>query len=81
MVRYKQSVKPRPRCQLATVSKQVYFEVKNIAPSPSKLAIVFSLNKGEDKITLPDVINALPEKGYLSNLFCLLICGGHVENT
>jgi hypothetical protein len=58
MVRYKQSIKPRPRCQLATVSKQVYFEVKNIAPSPSKPAIVFSLNKGEDKITLPDVINA-----------------------
>jgi hypothetical protein len=58
MARYKQSVKPRPRRQLATVSKQVYFKVKNIAPSPSKPAIVFSLNKGGDKITLPDVINA-----------------------
>ena len=56
MARYKLSVKPCPRCQLATVSKQVYFEVKNIAPSPLKPAIVFSLNKGEDKITLPDVI-------------------------
>ncbi len=58
MVRYKQSMKPRPHRQLVTVSKEVYFKVKNIAPSPSKPAIVFSLNKGEDKITLPDVINA-----------------------
>jgi hypothetical protein len=41
-----------------TVSKQVYFEVKNIAPSPSKPAPVLLLNKGEDKITWPDVINA-----------------------
>jgi hypothetical protein len=58
MARYKQSVKPCPRRQLATVSKEVYFEIKNIAPSPSKPAIVFWLNKGEDKIILPDVINA-----------------------
>jgi hypothetical protein len=58
MARYKQSIEPRPRRQMATVSKKVYFEVKNIAPSPSKPAIVFLLNKGEDKITLPDVINA-----------------------
>jgi hypothetical protein len=58
MARYKQSIIPRPRHQLATVSKEVYFEVKNIAPSPSKPAIVFLLNKSEDKITLPDVINA-----------------------
>jgi hypothetical protein len=58
MVRYKQSVKPHPCRQLATVSKEVYFKVKNIAPSPSKPAIAFLLNKGEDKITLPDVLNA-----------------------
>jgi hypothetical protein len=58
MAKYKQSGKPHPCHQLATVSKQVYFEVKNIAPSPSKPAIVFLLNKCEDKITLPDVINA-----------------------
>jgi hypothetical protein len=58
MVRYKQSTIPCPHRQLATVSKQVHFEVKNIAPSPLRPAIVFLLNKGEDKIILPDVINA-----------------------
>ncbi len=72
MARYKQSVKPRPRRQLATVSKQAYFKVKNIAPSPSKPAIVFLLNKGEDKITLPDVINAkILEYTHWKDIFAL----------
>jgi hypothetical protein len=72
MARYEQSIKPHPRRQLATVSKQVYFEVKNIAPSPLKPAIVFSLNEGEDKITLPDVINAkILEYTHWKDIFAL----------
>jgi hypothetical protein len=52
---YKQVVRPHRRLQLATVYKKVYFGVKTIAPPLSKPAIVFSLNEGYSKITLPDV--------------------------
>jgi hypothetical protein len=47
-----------PRRQLASVYKTVYFGVETITPLPSKPAVVFSLNEGDDKITLPDVINS-----------------------
>ena len=46
-----------PRRQLASVYKTVYFGVETITPPPSKPAVVFSLNEGDGKITLPDVIN------------------------
>jgi hypothetical protein len=45
-------------CPVSGPTLNSYFKVKSIAPSPLKPAIVFLLNKGEDKITLPDVINA-----------------------
>ena len=54
MERYKQVVRPHRHLQLATVYKKVYFGVKTIAPPPSKPAVVFSLNEGDDKITLLD---------------------------
>jgi hypothetical protein len=47
-----------PRRQLASVYKTVYFGVETITPPPSKPVVVFSLNEGDDKITLPDVINS-----------------------
>jgi hypothetical protein len=78
MAKYKQSGKPRPHRQLATVSKQVYFEVKNIAPSPSKPAIVFLLNKCENKITLPDVINTkILEYTHWKDIFALRSLSDH----
>jgi hypothetical protein len=49
------SLGPHCRLQLATVYKKVYFGVKTIALPPSKPTIVFSLNEGDDKITLLDV--------------------------
>ena len=36
-------------------SLKVYFGVKTIALPPSKPTVVFSLNEGDDKITLLDV--------------------------
>jgi len=55
MARYKQVVRPHRSLQLVTVYKKVYFGVKTIAPPPSKPAVVFSLNEGDDTITLLDV--------------------------
>ena len=49
------SLGPHRRLQLATVYKKVYFGVKTIALPPSKPTAVFSLNEGDDKITLLDV--------------------------
>jgi hypothetical protein len=46
------SLGPHHRLQLATVNKNVYFGVKTIAPPPSKPTIIFSLNEGDDKISL-----------------------------
>jgi len=61
-----------PRCQLASVYKKVYFGVKTITPPPSKPAVVFSLNEGDDKITLPDVINSkILEYAHWSDIFML----------
>jgi hypothetical protein len=57
MARYKQVVRPHRRLQLATVKyEKVYFGVKTIAPPPStsKPDVVFSLNEGDDNITLLD---------------------------
>jgi hypothetical protein len=41
--------------QLSSSIKRYNLEFKTIAPPPSKPAIVFSLNEGDDKITLLDV--------------------------
>ena len=49
------SLGPHRRLQLATVYKKVYFGVKTITPPPLKPTVVFSLNEGDDKITLLDV--------------------------
>jgi hypothetical protein len=73
MARYKQVARVGPcRLQLATVYKIVYFGVKTIVPSPSKPAAVFKMNEGDDKITLPDVINSkILEYTHWSNIFML----------
>jgi hypothetical protein len=73
MVRYKQVARVGPhRLQLATVYKKVYFGVETIVPSPSKPATVFKMNEGDDKITLPDVINSkILEYTHWSNIFTL----------
>jgi hypothetical protein len=55
MARYKQVVRTPYRLQLATVYIKVYFGVKTITLPPSKPTVVFSLNEGDDKITLLDV--------------------------
>jgi hypothetical protein len=61
-----------PRRQLASVYKTVYFGVETITPPPSKPAVVFSLNEGDDKITLPDVINSkILEYAHWSDIFKL----------
>ncbi len=61
-----------PRCQLVSVYKKVYFGVKTITPPPSKPAVVFLLNEGDDKITLPDVINSkILEYAHWSDIFTL----------
>ena len=61
-----------PRRQLVSVYKKVYFGVKTITLPPSKPAIVFSLNEGDDKITLPDVINSkIHECAHWSDIFML----------
>ena len=62
-----------PRRQLASVYKKVYFGVKTITPPPSlKPAVVFSLNEGDHKITLPDVINSkILEYAHWSDIFKL----------
>jgi hypothetical protein len=41
--------------QLSSSIKRYNLEFKTIAPPPSKPAVVFSLNEGDDKITLLDV--------------------------
>jgi len=52
--------------------KKVYFGVKTITPPPLKPAVVFLLNEGEDKITLPDVINSkILENVHWSDIFTL----------
>jgi len=72
MARYKQVVRPHRRLQLANFNKMVYFEVETIAPPPSKPAVVFSLNEGDAKITLPDVINSkILEYSHWSDIFTL----------
>jgi hypothetical protein len=76
MARSKQVARRRgshvPRCQLVSFYKKVYFGVKTITPPPSKPALVFSLNEGEDKITLPDVINSkILEYVHWSDIFTL----------
>jgi len=76
MARSKQVARRRgshvPRRQLASVYKTVYFGVKTITPPPSKPAVVFSLNEGDDKITLPDVINSkILEYAHWSDIFKL----------
>jgi hypothetical protein len=61
-----------PRRQLVSVYKKVYFGVKTITPPPSKPAVVFSLNEGDNKITLPDVINSkILEYAHWSDIFTL----------
>ena len=61
-----------PRCQLVSVHKKVYFGVKTITTLPSKPAVVFSLNEGDDKITMPDVINSkILEYVHWSDIFKL----------
>jgi hypothetical protein len=61
-----------PRRQLASVYKKVYFGVETITPPSSKPAIVFSLNEGDDKITLPGVINSkILEYAHWSDIFTL----------
>ena len=61
-----------PRRQLASVYKTVYFGVETITPPPSKPAVVFSLNEGDGKITLPDVINSkILEYAHWSDIFKL----------
>jgi hypothetical protein len=61
-----------PRRQLVNFQKKVYFVVKTITPPPSKPAVVFSLNEGDDKITLPDVINSkILEYVHWSDIFTL----------
>ena len=61
-----------PCRQLASVYKKVYFGVKTITPPPSKPAVVFSLNEGDGKITLPDVINSkILEYVHWSDIFTL----------
>ena len=61
-----------PRRQLASVYKKVYFGVETITPPPSKPAVVFSLNEGDDKITMPDVINSkILEYVHWSDIFTL----------
>ena len=61
-----------PCRQLASVYKKVYFGVETITPLPSKPAVVFSLNEGDDKITLPDVINSkILEYAHWSDIFTL----------
>ena len=61
-----------PRRQLASVYKTVYFGVETITPPPSKPAVVFSLNEGDGKITLPDVINSkILEYVHWSDIFKL----------
>jgi len=60
MARYKLTVRKRHggRRQLATRLYRAYFEVITIAPPPSKPAIVFSCDKGDNTITLTDAINS-----------------------
>jgi hypothetical protein len=61
-----------PRRQLASVYKKVYFGVKTITSPPSKPAVVFSLNEGDDKTSLPDVINSkILEYAHWSDIFTL----------
>jgi hypothetical protein len=61
-----------PRRQLASVYKTVYFGVETITPPPSKPAVVFSLNEGGNKITLPDVINSkILDYAHWSDIFML----------
>jgi hypothetical protein len=76
MARSKQVARRRgshvPRRQLVSFYKKVCFGVKTITPPPSKPAVVFSLNEGNDKITLPDVINSkILEYGHWSDIFTL----------
>jgi hypothetical protein len=76
MARSKQVARRRgshvPRRQLVSLYKKVYFVVKTITPPPSKPAVVFSLNEGDDKITLPDVINSkILEYVHWSDIFML----------
>jgi hypothetical protein len=61
-----------PRRQLASVYKTVYFGVETITPPPSKPAVVFSLNEGDNKITLPDVVNSkILDYAHWSDIFTL----------
>ena len=61
------------RLQLASIYEKVYFGVETIAPIPSKSAVVFSLNEGYDKITLPDVINSkILEYAHWSDIIFIL---------
>ena len=60
MAKYKPTVRKQNGGgrQLATRSYKAYFEVVTITPPPSKPAIVFSCDKGDNTITLTDAINS-----------------------
>jgi hypothetical protein len=54
MARINKSLDPTAASNWRLSSIKRYFGVKTIAPPPSKPDVVFSLNAGDDKITLLD---------------------------